>query len=383
MHHAIRGSAAPGAVYQVGCNCAAYCTRTATNFCTARFLHCTLLTLCLSLLLAACNAPDTGGTVDELASRQPEAAAVAVIVNDQDPVSRQIAEYYLDRRGIPEGNLIHIGFRPGSDVMRPEVFAELKAAVDRQTPAQVQFYALAWTAPYRVGCMSITTAFAAGFAAGFCAQGCKATRASPYFDSGSRRPWDDFGWRPAMLLAGADLDAVKALIDRGVAADGTHPDGTGYLVSTTDRRRNTRARFYPGILLMQSERFEFELIRRNALQYRDDILFYFTGLARVEGINTNTFLPGAIADHLTSAGGKLTGSRQMSSLRWLEAGATGSYGSVTEPCAFVQKFPRPNIVIDRYLNGETLIEAYWKSVEWPGQGVFIGEPLAAPFRNNM
>jgi len=37
-------------------------------------------------------------------------------------------------------------------------------------------------------------------------------------------------------------------------------------------------------------------------------------------------------------------------------------------------------VIDRYLDGETLLEAYWKSVAWPGQGVFIGEPLAAPFR---
>ena len=39
------------------------------------------------------------------------------------------------------------------------------------------------------------------------------------------------------------------------------------------------------------------------------------------------------------------------------------------------------MVIARYLRGETLIEAYWKSVGWPGQGVFIGEPLAAPFRS--
>ena len=108
-------------------------------------------------------------------------------------------------------------------------------------------------------------------------------------------------------------------------------------------------------------------------------MFYFTGLAKVKDITTKTFLPGSIADHLTSAGGKLTGSSQMSSLRWLEAGATGSYGAVVEPCAFVEKFPRPNIVINRYLDGETLIESYWKSVEMPGQGVFIGEPLATPF----
>ena len=32
-----------------------------------------------------------------------------------------------------------------------------------------------------------------------------------------------------------------------------------------------------------------------------------------------------------------------------------------------------------YLRGESLIEAYWKSVAWPGEGLFIGEPLAAPW----
>ena len=111
-------------------------------------------------------------------------------------------------------------------------------------------------------------------------------------------------------------------------------------------------------------------------------MFYFTGLEKVRDITSNHYLPGAIADHLTSSGGKLSGSRQMNSLRWLQAGATGSYGAVVEPCAFVQKFPRPNIVINRYLNGETLIESYWKSVEMPGQGVFIGEPLATPFSSN-
>ena len=74
----------------------------------------------------------------------------------------------------------------------------------------------------------------------------------------------------------------------------------------------------------------------------------------------------------------------MSSLRWLEAGATGSYGAVVEPCNYLTKFPYPAIVIDRYIRGETLIEAYWKSVAWPGQGIFIGEPLARPFeRHNV
>jgi hypothetical protein len=32
-----------------------------------------------------------------------------------------------------------------------------------------------------------------------------------------------------------------------------------------------------------------------------------------------------------------------------------------------------------YAAGASAIEAYWKSVAWPGQGIFIGEPLAKPF----
>jgi len=57
-----------------------------------------------------------------------------------------------------------------------------------------------------------------------------------------------------------------------------------------------------------------------------------------------------------------------------------SYGTVQEPCSFTTKFPEPAVVIARYPRGETLLEAYRKSVAMPGQAVFVGEPLAAPFR---
>ena len=122
-------------------------------------------------------------------------------------------------------------------------------------------------------------------------------------------------------------------------------------------------------------------MKQDVVKYATDVLFYFTGVAKVEGLGTLRFVPGAVADHLTSYGGELTADTgQTSALRWLEAGATGSYGTVVEPCNLPQKFPSPPIVIGRYLHGETLIEAYWKSVMMPGQGIFIGEPLATPFR---
>jgi uncharacterized protein (TIGR03790 family) len=335
----------------------------------------TLVTLAM-LLLVAC---DTTGESSISVPSPLGPQHLAIIVNDSDPLSRRIAEYYVVKRQIPLRNVIHVNFEPNTSVMRPVDFKALKASVDSKTPREVQAYALAWTAPYRVGCMSITTAFAAGFSPQFCAVGCKPTRSNPYFNTDSRRPFSDYGWRPAIMLAGKRYEDVTALIDRGVAADYVNPSGSAYLVSTSDRQRNARAQFYPGIQLLQSDRFKINLMTRDVLQFRTDIMFYFTGLASVRALDTNTFLPGAIADHLTSAGGKLTDSKQMSSLRWLEAGATGSYGAVTEPCNFVEKFPRPNIAIDRYLSGETLLEAYWKSVEWPGQGVFVGEPLARPF----
>jgi hypothetical protein len=69
----------------------------------------------------------------------------------------------------------------------------------------------------------------------------------------------------------------------------------------------------------------------------------------------------------------------MSILRWLEAGATASYGTETEPCAFPQKFPQASILVKNYFLGNTAVEAYLKSVQWPAQGVFVGDPLARPF----
>ncbi len=319
---------------------------------------------------------------------QPEMARLgpenlAIIVNTADPLSIRVAEYYKKRRRIPESNIIRVQFSAGISTLTRQEFERVKAEADRATPAHVQAYALAWTKPFRVGCMSITTAFAVGFDPAFCAstKPCGPTRPSPYFNSASRRPHDDYGLRPAMLLAGESFEQIKKLIDRGVAADAGFPSGTGYLLSTSDKARNVRAAAYADIIPHYSGTpLDLRLVKADFIRDRKKVLFYFTGVKQVQALDTVRFLPGAIADHLTSAGGFLTDSGdQMSSLRWLEAGATGSYGAVVEPCNFPAKFPHPGIVIQRYLSGETLIESYWKSVAWPGEGLFIGEPLAAPY----
>ncbi|MGH8597322.1 MAG: TIGR03790 family protein, partial [Gammaproteobacteria bacterium] len=165
----------------------------------------------------------------------------------------------------------------------------------------------------------------------------------------------------------------------GVQSDGLKPRGRAYLVVTEDAARNTRAPLYATVAANFNHRIPTTILHTEGIRNAFDVMFYFTGTIKVPYLDTLGFLPGAIADHLTSAGGQLNGEGQMSALRWLEAGATGSYGTVVEPCNFPQKFPHPGLVMKYSLAGETLIEAYWKSVVWPGQGVFIGEPLARPY----
>lgn len=305
---------------------------------------------------------------------------LAIIINAADPLSVAAGEYYARERHIPLTNVIKVSFPVGGSEMPVDEFQRVRAEVDSVAPGSVQAYALAWSAPYRVGCMSITSAFAFGYDPSWCAVGCKATRLSPYVNAPSRFPASELQMRPTMMLAGRSFPEIKALIDRGVASDGTYPRGTAYLLVTSDKARNSRVLMYPQVESVAAGLINIEVLKQDKLIDRQDVMFYFTGLVSVPGLETLHFLPGAIADHLTSFGGMLTDSGQMSALHWLEAGATGSYGTVEEPCNYPQKFPNPAIVIGRYLRGETLIEAYWKSVAWPGQGVFIGEPLAAPFR---
>ena len=308
---------------------------------------------------------------------------LAVVVNLDDAQSRALGDYYVQARHLPRANRIEVHFPAGQAVMGEADFRRVYAEVQRLTPAGVQAYALSWTLPYRVECMSVTTAFAFGFDRAFCAEGCKPTRANPLFGAKSRAPYTDFAMRPAMSLAASDVAHGRALIDRGVAANGATPGGSAYLMSTSDRSRNVRAANYPVVERLLAGRVASHLLKQDALYGARDVMFYFTGLLRVKGLATLGFRPGAVADHLTSNGGVLLHSPQMSALAWLEAGATGSYGTVVEPCNFAQKFPDPVELVDAYLRGETLIEAYWKSVAMPGQGIFIGEPLAAPFAPRM
>lgn len=323
--------------------------------------------------------PKSALTADEL----------GVLVNSSDPQSKEVAAYYVAARKIPSANVVTLAF-PVGDVMTEADFATAKAAVDAALGPKIQGLAITWTKPYRVACMSVTSAFALGFDKKHCnttGGACGPTASVPSYDSDSVAPFTDHAVRPTMMLVGKDAATAKALIDRGVAADDTFPTGDGFLVRTTDTARSVR---WPSFVALTGDWTDPNVMKlsyvdnsagagSNAVENQKNVFLYFTGLASVPGIETNTYRPGAIADHLTSYGGQVPSSGQMSIAKWIEAGVTGSFGTVVEPCNYKSKFPEPQVVVPRYYRGETLLEAYFKSVSTPGEGLFVGEPLARPF----
>lgn len=318
-----------------------------------------------------------------------EASELGVLVNANDPQSKEVAAHYVSARKIPNANVVTLSF-PVNDVMSEADFAIAKAAVDAALGPGIQALVVSWTKPYRVSCMSATSAFALGFDKKYCnttGGACGPTASIDSFDSDTTAPFTDFGIRPTMMLVGKDAATAKALVDRGVAADDTFPTGDGWLLRTTDTARSVR---WPAMVTLTSEWTDPSVMKltyvdnskgaaQDQIESQKDVFFYFTGLASVPKIETNGYRPGAIADHLTSYGGQVPTSGQMSIAKWIEVGVTGSFGTVVEPCNYTSKFPDPRVVVPRYYRGETLLEAYWKSVAAPGEGLFVGEPLARPF----
>ncbi len=305
---------------------------------------------------------------------------LSILVNANDPESVKIARYYQKVRLIPDANVIFLKFKHNVGSLTVAEFNKIKIQIKEKTKENIQAYVLAWRKPWKVDCMSITSAISLGYSTQYCAKGCKLTKQHKYFNSRSRAPYTDYKIRPAMMLSATSVENVKKLIDRGKAADFSRPLGAAYLLSTSNKARNVRSVYYPAIKEKFDNLLNVELIKADAIMHKNDVMFYFTGLKKVRWVDKNKFMPGAVADHLTSTGGHLFKAQQMSVLKWIDAGVTGTYGTVVEPCNFVQKFSNPGILMKKYLTGETLLESYWKSVQMPGQGVFVGEPLSSPYK---
>lgn len=312
------------------------------------------------------------------------AEQLGLVINTADPYSVEVGEYYAQQRRIPASHILRLEL-PVQPRLDAAELAELAQAIDRHFGPGVQALALAWVQPYAVTCQSITAALALGLDPQLCGRTCDRASTSPYFNSPSREPLKDHGLRPSMLLAARSVAQAKAMIDRGVASDhtlglrGAVPAHAWFMV-TADKARSVRGPLFPPPGLLPAKSLQVHVERGDELPTASNVVLLQTGQALVRGLDHVDWVPGALADHLTSTGGLLDRTDgQTTALAWIASGATASYGTVSEPCNHLQKFPHPQLLLLHYLQGSTALEAYWKSVAWPQQGVFVGEPLAAPF----
>jgi uncharacterized protein (TIGR03790 family) len=184
----------------------------------------------------------------------------------------------------------------------------------------------------------------------------------------------------AMMLTDSTLAGAQAILARGVASDSTFPTQAVYLARTTDVARSVRFVEFDNAILASRVRGDNSLAWTNTSSTSFTNLFGLqTGLANLS-LPANAFVPGALGDSLTSYAGIIFGDSggQTTLLAFLHAGAAGSYGTVTEPCNYLQKFPDPRNYFYQ-CRGFSLAEAYFQSVQNPYLGLLVGEPLSAPF----
>lgn len=181
---------------------------------------------------------------------------------------------------------------------------------------------------------------------------------------------------------GNTLAEVLAMIDRSVAADGSEPAGTFYFMQTTDPARSApRHGDYPEALtrlasLGASGAHLFDVLPTGA----SDALGVMTGWATPDILGAGfTLLPGSFADHLTSYAATFDDLSQTKMSLWITKGASGTAGTVEEPCNYPAKFPSARLHV-AYRSGLTLGEAWFRSLAAvPFQGLFLGDPLTRPF----
>jgi uncharacterized protein (TIGR03790 family) len=312
------------------------------------------------------------------------AADLGLVINTADPYSVQVGEHYIAARHLAPAQVLRLAL-PVKPVLSHHEFERLRDAIAEHFGPATQALALAWTAPFAVECNAITGALALGFDGELCKRSCDKSSVSRYFNSPSARPLADHGLRPSMLLAAPSVDQAKALIDRGVAADGQlalrgRPPVSAMLLATNDAARSVRMRLYPPPGFLRAAGVELRVEPAAELARAPRVLLALTGSVHPDLTPPPDWVPGGLGDHLTSLAGRLSSDHNQGTvLDWIASGATASHGPVSEPCNHLQKFPHPQVLLLHYLQGSTAIEAYWKSVAWPQQSLFVGEPLAAPF----
>lgn len=177
---------------------------------------------------------------------------------------------------------------------------------------------------------------------------------------------------------------ILTYLKRAAAADGTRPKGTFYYMQNANVRSTARhAGFAAAVAELNTLGFAARIEKGVVPAGRKDVLGLTTGSPTVQFSAANCrFMPGALVDNLTSAGGNLfpisSPKAQTRISEYLRLGAAGASGTVIEPFAIKEKFPSPQLHV-HYARGCSMAESFYQSVAGPFQLLIVGDPLCQPF----
>jgi uncharacterized protein (TIGR03790 family) len=345
----------------------------------------------LTLLLAGLSPALAGGS----------GLNVAVVVNAASSNSLALGNYYAERRAVPPQNVIRVNWPGGNIQWTTADFTNallnplLNALAARGISNQIEFVLLSMDLPYRVSGIGYASTTACLF------YDFKPDPRDPFscplatnsensffateeiFRLAQPDTAQGFSFL-ATMITGETLEFARRVVDSGVDGDETLPTNRIVLEQTSDVARSVRHTNFDHAIFELRVRGGVTALRTNSNVTTGwtNLLGFETGLD-VFSLTNTTLVPGALADNLTSFGGYLFegGNGQTTLLEFLRAGAAGSYGTVTEPCNYVAKFPLP-LAHYYQLRGFTLAESYLMSLANPYQGLIVGDPLAAPFRRS-
>jgi uncharacterized protein (TIGR03790 family) len=322
---------------------------------------------------------------------------VAVVVNQSSSNSVQLGNYYCEQRQVPSQNYLRIHWPMGNSAWSIDDFnANLSAPLlamlsNRQLTNQIDYVVLSMDIPYEVTSTgsvnpnSTTSALFYGYKPDSnspCSIAVGSTnlyagseglfRSTPPIDATSNSFL-------VTMITSSNLTLAKQLVDSGVAGDATFPTQTAYLVKSDDVERNVRYVLFDNAIFNTRLRGNYTLQQTNAVSTSGfgNILGAETGYFNYP-VYGETFAPGSMVDNLTSYGGGLFGTDHLDILALLGPGAAGGYGTVSEPCNYLAKFPNP-LNYFYQARGFSLAECFYQGITNPYQGILVGEPLAAPF----
>ncbi|MCB1070217.1 MAG: TIGR03790 family protein [Kiritimatiellae bacterium] len=338
---------------------------------------------------------------------------VLVVVNDNSTNSIFLGKEYARQREIPERNVLRIATTVTNNIDAASFSNQIRAPIhayltEAGLEDQIDYLVLSRDIPFRIVVGPFTdyrhasvtaTLFDDLYTSPNAQFGCNLAAGSQNDYAGSdmsfARPETPSQphYRITSLLTARTEPQNLALIDRSTGVDFTRPPAVVYFEYGEDIFRNGRAVQY------EDAAFSMLLRTNRAVEVsfpdgygdgspRTNAVGVTTGLRVYPRFTNTTFSAGCFAEHLTSFGGFLWNVNegqgglfdpwQMSILSWIAFGASASYGTVVEPCAYPQKFPAARMY-DRYTRGFSMGESLYLSVTNPYQGVLVGDPLMQPY----